>query len=164
MELHVPETYIRVTKDEFENLLSALNWHRSAYGNGERYEMNSGNQVVTIGYRLVVGETPWPEPRYWINPDLSMRFGIVPANDAPGEPVADRGVTTNELDTWFTYHKPFGSQPQRYELIRAKAFELAKQVRDWCPASHERGKAIECLRQAVMWANASIACNEHPVE
>ena len=60
----------------------------------------------------------------------------------------------------FTYHKPFGSQPDRYVAIREKAKELATLVMSACPDSRERSVALTNLQQAVMWANASIAINE----
>jgi hypothetical protein len=60
----------------------------------------------------------------------------------------------------FSYHKPFGDQPDRYEKIRAKARELGDVILDNAPESTERAEAIRNLQQTVMWANASIAINE----
>ena len=65
-----------------------------------------------------------------------------------------------ELDNLFSYHKPFGSQPARYEIIRAKAKELAVLLLGACPRSADRTAAIRKLRECVMTANASIAINE----
>lgn len=61
----------------------------------------------------------------------------------------------------FTYHKPFGDQPQRYNDIREGAKELAFRIFDMCPESRERSLALTNLEQAIFWANASIARNEH---
>ena len=69
-------------------------------------------------------------------------------------------LTTPEIERRFTYHRPIGNQPQRYECLREKAKELAILMRDLCPASLERSKAMTDLQQCVMWANASIAINE----
>lgn len=61
------------------------------------------------------------------------------------------------IERWFTYHPPSGDEPQRYEAIRAKAKELAYLIHAACPNSSDRANAIFALREAVMWANASIA-------
>jgi len=60
----------------------------------------------------------------------------------------------------FTYHKPFGDQSGRYELLRQKAKEFAETVENLCPDSREKSLAITNIQQSVMWANASIAINE----
>jgi len=66
------------------------------------------------------------------------------------------------LDNIFTYHKPFGTQPHRYALIRTMARGVAKELMQLCPDSRERSLALTSLQQMVMWANASIAVNEQP--
>ena len=35
----------------------------------------------------------------------------------------------------FSYHKPIGTQTERYELIRAKGKELAELLNAYCPES-----------------------------
>lgn len=65
-----------------------------------------------------------------------------------------------DIDNIFTYHRPFGSQPGRYEGIRAAAKALAEYILDACPESREKSLALTNVQQAVMWANASIAINE----
>lgn len=64
------------------------------------------------------------------------------------------------IEDTFTYHKPFGDQPQRYEKLREKAKELAYLIEESCPNSREKSLAMTSLQQAIMWANASIAINE----
>lgn len=64
------------------------------------------------------------------------------------------------IDNWFTYHSPKNNQPERYEGIRSGARELAEIIRLNVPAGIERDNAFARLREAVMWANAGIACNE----
>ena len=66
------------------------------------------------------------------------------------------------IENWFTYHKPFGTQTQRYTVIREHAKRLALAIERSCPESPERDTAIMRLRESVMLANASIACNEVP--
>lgn len=69
-------------------------------------------------------------------------------------------MTGTQIDNIFTYHKPFGSQPKRYEQLRIEAKELAKLIYSYCPESREKALAITNLQQAIMWANAAIAINE----
>lgn len=69
-------------------------------------------------------------------------------------------MNVNEV---FVYHKPFGSQPERYVAIREKAKELATLIQSATPQSREQSVALTNLQQAVMWANASIAINEREV-
>jgi hypothetical protein len=65
-----------------------------------------------------------------------------------------------ELVRRFTYHPPKGDQPERYNLIRSKAGELAALLADACKESRERNLAFTKLEEAVFWANAAIARNE----
>lgn len=69
-------------------------------------------------------------------------------------------MTNEQIENTFSYHKPFGSQPMRYEAIRAEAKVLAKAIQEACPESREKSLALTNLQQAVMWANAAIALNE----
>lgn len=69
-------------------------------------------------------------------------------------------ISSIDIDNWFTYHKPEGTQPQRYELIRNKAKELALVIVENTPTSADQTAAIRKLRECVMTANAAIACNE----
>jgi len=64
------------------------------------------------------------------------------------------------IENIFTYHKPNGTQPQRYEMIRDKARELAHLINENTPPSAEQTLAIRHLQQTVMFANASIAIHE----
>jgi len=68
------------------------------------------------------------------------------------------------LDNLFTYHKPIKDQPERYERIRAQGKAMAEFLILSCPDSAELTKAIRKIQEAVMWANASIACNENERE
>ncbi len=65
-----------------------------------------------------------------------------------------------DVNNVFSYHKPFGNQPERYQALRDKAKELATLIEESCPNSREKSVAITNLQQSVMWANASIAINE----
>jgi hypothetical protein len=76
----------------------------------------------------------------------------------------DPGVVVDladaRIENIFTYHKPFGTQPQRYEDLRATAKFLALAIQRLCPESREKSLALTNLQQAVMWANSAIAINE----
>ncbi len=60
----------------------------------------------------------------------------------------------------FTYRKPFGDQPARYEDIRAMAMEFALTLLTLTPPSREQSLALTKLEEVVFYANASIARNE----
>ena len=66
-----------------------------------------------------------------------------------------------ELDCRFTYHRPSGDQPQRYEEIRSRARVLARFLLQQTPLSREQETAIARLEECVMWANAAIARREN---
>lgn len=77
---------------------------------------------------------------------------------------APKGMTKKqaEIENNFTYHKPFGTQPARYEGIRSAAKDLANFIEQNTPPSREQSLALTHLEQSVMWANAAIARNEKP--
>lgn len=83
-----------------------------------------------------------------------QKFGLRKSLDWPNF------MTESQIETIFTYRRPFGDQPLRYEGLRAKARELALLIQDFCPESREKSLAITHLQQVIMWANASIAINE----
>ena len=62
----------------------------------------------------------------------------------------------------FTYHKPFGDQPAKYEKLRENAKWLAELIVELTPASREQSVALTKLEEVVFWANAAIARNEKP--
>lgn len=69
-----------------------------------------------------------------------------------------------DLDNLFTYHPVHGDQPERYKYMRGLAKDLATAVQDLVPPSPEQTMAIRKIQEAIMWANAGIACNEKPTE
>jgi hypothetical protein len=64
-----------------------------------------------------------------------------------------------KITNWFTWHPPIGDEADCYAEIRQEARRMASRLLDLCPESRERTTALNKLREAVMWANASIACN-----
>ena len=64
-----------------------------------------------------------------------------------------------DLYNAFTYHPPTDEQVAHYEHLRKMGRALATQIANRCPASPERTIALNKVREAVMWANAAIACH-----
>lgn len=69
-------------------------------------------------------------------------------------------ITDEVLENWFTYHAPSKQQQDAYKIIRDTALVLAKAINDLCPVSADATAAIRKVREAVMTANASIACGD----
>lgn len=63
------------------------------------------------------------------------------------------------LDNWFTYHRPTEGQPEKYEAIRSAGRAMAQAIIDNTPPSADQTTAIRKIREAVMTANAAIACD-----
>lgn len=69
-------------------------------------------------------------------------------------------MTQEQIKNTFTYHKPFGDQAERYEVIRHKARCFAELLADILPPSAEATLAFRKLQETVFYANAAIAINE----
>lgn len=67
-------------------------------------------------------------------------------------------ISNEAIENWFSYHAPSGDQPDRYAKIRDKAKELAFVILECTPMCADQSAAIRKLREVVMTANASIAC------
>lgn len=72
-------------------------------------------------------------------------------------------ITQSDLDNWFRYHPP-GEEgdPEniqgRYEELRAAGGEFARVILELTPGSADQTAAIRKVREAVMTANAALAC------
>lgn len=64
------------------------------------------------------------------------------------------------LENIFTYHPPFGDQPQRYVAIREFAKAFATMATQSTPPSREQSLGLTAIQEAVMWFNSAIAINE----
>lgn len=83
--------------------------------------------------------------------------------DTPDSPVEARdfGLTDIDmanLDNWFSYHPPRPEQVPVFEAIRDAGHEMAEKIMSLVPNSPDRTVAIRHVREAVMAANASLAC------
>jgi hypothetical protein len=64
-----------------------------------------------------------------------------------------------KLDNWFSYHKPKDGQPEKYVAIRDAAKVFAEEIVKNTPPSADQTAALRKVREAVMTANAAIACD-----
>ncbi len=67
-------------------------------------------------------------------------------------------IHRDQLQSWFTYHKPEEGQPEKYEKLRAAGLALAETIVELTPASADQTAAIRKVREAIFTANAAIAC------
>lgn len=65
-----------------------------------------------------------------------------------------------DLANLFSYHPPKGDQIERYQRLREAGREFAQVILDCTPPSADQSAAIRKVREAVMTANAAIACGE----
>jgi len=67
-------------------------------------------------------------------------------------------ITKEQLQNWFTYHSPGPEHVDAYKAIRDAGLALADAIVGLTPASADQAAAVRKVREAVMTANASIAC------
>jgi hypothetical protein len=67
-------------------------------------------------------------------------------------------ITNQDLDNWFNYHAPDATQADKYTIIRRAAKDFAGIILENTPPSADQTAAIRKLRECVMTANQSIAC------
>jgi hypothetical protein len=71
-------------------------------------------------------------------------------------------LSADDLSNRFDYHKPADPQTvQDHEEVRAKAKDLAVVLNRLVPPGREHALAITKLEEAMMWANAGIARENH---
>lgn len=71
------------------------------------------------------------------------------------------GIPTNgDIDTWGKYHTPKPDQIVRYGELRDEGLTLMRLIKKNCPPGADRTAAIRKVREAIMTANAAIACGE----
>jgi hypothetical protein len=70
-----------------------------------------------------------------------------------------------DLENVFTYHPPTGrEQVATYQVIRLGGKTLAELIDNNVPDGPEKTTAIRKIQEAVMWANAGIACAPPPAK
>lgn len=68
-------------------------------------------------------------------------------------------TTQDDLKNWFTYHIPNGDQQKRYQTVRDAALVFAQCVLENTPSCADQTVALRRVREAVLLANQTIACN-----
>lgn len=68
--------------------------------------------------------------------------------------------TDEELTKRYAYHAPKNDQAARYEFLRKRCGELARDIVRNTPCSPEQTRALDFLDQVMMLANAAIARRE----
>ncbi len=68
--------------------------------------------------------------------------------------------TLKMVEDCFTYHPPRPDQLPRYVIMRDKGKELATLFAHFVPEGREKAMALSALQNAIMHANAGIACGE----
>lgn len=69
-------------------------------------------------------------------------------------------ITKEQIEQWFTYHPPDLDQPARYAILRNAGKALAEVILEQTPSGADQSAAIRKVREAIMTANAAIACGE----
>lgn len=70
-------------------------------------------------------------------------------------------VKPEELERRMGYHPVRGDRQRKlYEDNRARFIALAEHISAFGPSSRELSLALTALQEALMWANAHIACND----
>ena len=69
-------------------------------------------------------------------------------------------ITREDIENWFEYHPPTGTQADRYKVLNDKFRELAFLIFETTPSSADQTVTLRRLRECRMLANATIACNE----
>lgn len=67
-------------------------------------------------------------------------------------------ITNGDLYNWFSYHAPSSDQRVAYEKLRSAALIFAQAIIELTPPSADQTASIRKVREAVMTANAAIAC------
>jgi hypothetical protein len=69
-------------------------------------------------------------------------------------------ISEKQLENWFTYHDTQDTEViATYTQIREAALNLARTIAQLTPESADQTAAIRKVREAVMTANAAIACS-----
>lgn len=69
------------------------------------------------------------------------------------------GVTAADLDRYFNYHPPGQADIPKFKAIRDAGRAFAQEVVLCTPAGPDQTAAVRKIREAVMTANAAIACD-----
>jgi len=96
------------------------------------------------------------------DPELEKKVMVTVPDDDKIQTPPDNAVSDTSLTPliryWFTYHAPTSEDVAKYKQIRDAGLALARVIDTNCPKSADTTTAIRKVREAVMTANAAIAC------
>jgi hypothetical protein len=75
----------------------------------------------------------------------------------------DHTARTNDIENRFRYHPPTPETVAKHEAIRSAIKTTAHFVAGQIPPGRHASLALTALQEAMMWANAAIACDTKPV-
>lgn len=81
-----------------------------------------------------------------------------PVDDQTAEKIFVDVPTADKLGHLFTYHPPTEGDIPKYHDIREAGLAFARVVDRCCPPGADTSTAIRKIREAVMTANAAVAC------
>lgn len=70
-------------------------------------------------------------------------------------------IPDETLVHWFTYHAPSIDQIPMFQSIREAGLNLARVINENTPPCADQTAAIRKVREAIMTANAALACDGH---
>ena len=76
----------------------------------------------------------------------------------PVDVTIDIGNGDPQIENWFVYHPATPEQAAKYQQIRDAAKLLAYTIKANTPGCADQTAALRKVREAVMTANAAIAC------
>jgi len=74
------------------------------------------------------------------------------------------GIDHDEIVRRHGYHKATDETIEKHKKIRALFIEAGDFLNDTLPEGREKSLAFTALQEASMWSNASVACNEAPLD
>jgi len=85
-----------------------------------------------------------------------------PLSDATAQKVSVQVPNDDAIQNWFTYHPPTDETIPKYHAVRDAGLAFARVIMASCPPGADTSTAIRKVREAVMTANAAIACCGKP--
>lgn len=69
-------------------------------------------------------------------------------------------IGNDEINRRMGYHKATDKTIPMFEANRYEIIDLAREWDESLPDSREKSLALTALQEALMWANAAVACNQ----
>lgn len=72
-------------------------------------------------------------------------------------------LSRDEIEGRLGFHPGTSETAPLYDANRKAAIDLAAHFNETCPPGRELALALTAVQEALMWANASVACNLAPL-